>query len=130
MSAILSGSTRLRYALALGARAWRPGPRVAERGDILGRHVVAERRHVGVGVGLDRGFALTPGPSPRGEKGAGFFVRGWGEMAELAGSARCCLGCENGWHSWRASRRGTPALGEAHGLSVQFMLRARGGTAR
>ena len=50
---------------------------------------VALARRVGIlgwMAGLDRGFALIPGPSPRGEKGAGFFVRGWGEMAELAGS--------------------------------------------
>jgi len=38
-----------------------------------GRHVVAERRHagvdVGVDVGLDRRLALIPGPSPAGEGG-------------------------------------------------------------
>ena len=47
----------VRHAYAI-AKAWRP----------------AYRWDAGVAVGFDRGFALIPGPSPRGEKGAGLQV--------------------------------------------------------
>jgi hypothetical protein len=43
-------------------------------------------------AGLIEGSPSSPALLPAGEKGAEFFVRGWGEVAELAGSVGVLLG--------------------------------------
>ena len=64
MLAVLSGSIRLRHAHAFGARACHPvsSTQSVRVSGILGRHLVAERRHAGGGVGPAQGshaYALS-----------------------------------------------------------------------